>query len=155
MTAKRLQPIPPGEILYDEFMKPLGVSINALAREINVPPNRISVGNWGQTTFLPMQSEMEGRRQRQRVRGSCAHARKTCTLSAGCWKVSSGTALVTYRGRRPVVVQLSIVNPFTRTNSVVLFVTSVRPRLRACAAMNRSLAPMRAPRFFRSARIPA
>ena len=42
MTAKRLQPIPPGEILYEEFMKPLGVSINALAREINVPPNRIS-----------------------------------------------------------------------------------------------------------------
>ena len=42
MTAKLLDPIPPGEILYEEFMKPLGVSINALAREIAVPPNRIS-----------------------------------------------------------------------------------------------------------------
>jgi len=42
MTAKLLEPIPPGEILYEEFMKPLGVSINALAREIAVPPNRIS-----------------------------------------------------------------------------------------------------------------
>jgi len=42
MAAKRLDPIPPGEILYEEFMKPLGVSINALAREIAVPPNRIS-----------------------------------------------------------------------------------------------------------------
>lgn len=42
MAAKRPSPIPPGEILHEEFMKPLGVSINALAREINVPPNRIS-----------------------------------------------------------------------------------------------------------------
>jgi len=42
MAAKLLDPIPPGEVLYEEFMKPLGVSINALAREIAVPPNRIS-----------------------------------------------------------------------------------------------------------------
>jgi addiction module HigA family antidote len=42
MAAKLLDPIPPGEILYEEFMKPLGVSINALAREIAVPPNRVS-----------------------------------------------------------------------------------------------------------------
>lgn len=42
MAAKLLDPIPPGEILYEEFMRPLGVSINALAREIAVPPNRIS-----------------------------------------------------------------------------------------------------------------
>lgn len=42
MVAKLLEPIPPGEVLYEEFMKPLGVSINALAREIAVPPNRVS-----------------------------------------------------------------------------------------------------------------
>jgi len=42
MAAKLLDPIPPGEVLYEEFMKPLGVSINAPAREIAVPPNRIS-----------------------------------------------------------------------------------------------------------------
>ena len=42
MAAKQLDPIPPGEILYEEFMKPMGVSINGLAREIAVPPNRIS-----------------------------------------------------------------------------------------------------------------
>ncbi|MBI3068627.1 MAG: HigA family addiction module antidote protein [Betaproteobacteria bacterium] len=42
MAARLLEPIPPGEILYEEFMKPLGVSINALARETAVPPNRIS-----------------------------------------------------------------------------------------------------------------
>ena len=42
MAAKLLGPIPLGEILYEEFMKPMGVSVNALAREIAVPPNRIS-----------------------------------------------------------------------------------------------------------------
>jgi addiction module HigA family antidote len=42
MATKLLEPIPPGEILSDEFMKPLELSINALAREIDVPPNRIS-----------------------------------------------------------------------------------------------------------------
>jgi len=41
-TAKKLAPIPPGEILMDDFMEPLGISINALARALGVPPNRIS-----------------------------------------------------------------------------------------------------------------
>jgi antitoxin HigA-1 len=42
MAAKLLEPIHPGEILYEEFMKPMEVSINALSREIAVPPNRVS-----------------------------------------------------------------------------------------------------------------
>ncbi len=42
MARKQLEPIPPGEILLEEFMRPLGVSINALARDIDVPPGRIS-----------------------------------------------------------------------------------------------------------------
>jgi len=42
MAAKPLEPIHPGEVLYEEFMQPMEVSINALAREIAVPPNRIS-----------------------------------------------------------------------------------------------------------------
>jgi addiction module HigA family antidote len=42
LSKRKLTPIPPGEILYEDFMKPLGVSINAIAREIAVPPNRIS-----------------------------------------------------------------------------------------------------------------
>lgn len=37
-----LDPIPPGEILYEEFMKPLGLSANQLARDIDVPPGRIT-----------------------------------------------------------------------------------------------------------------
>ena len=37
-----LTPIMPGEILLEEFLKPLGISQNELARAISVPPNRIS-----------------------------------------------------------------------------------------------------------------
>ena len=37
-----LDPIPPGEILSEEFMKPLGLSANQLARDIDVPPGRIT-----------------------------------------------------------------------------------------------------------------
>ena len=39
---KHLDPIHPGEILLEEFMRPLGVSINRLARDIAVPPGRVS-----------------------------------------------------------------------------------------------------------------
>jgi addiction module HigA family antidote len=42
MAVKLLEPIHPGEILHEEFMRPMAVSINALAREIAVPPNRVS-----------------------------------------------------------------------------------------------------------------
>ena len=37
-----LDPIHPGEILLEDFMNPMGISINKLAREIGVPPGRIS-----------------------------------------------------------------------------------------------------------------
>jgi len=39
---KLLAPIHPGEILLEEFMAPLNISINRLARNISVPPGRIS-----------------------------------------------------------------------------------------------------------------
>jgi len=42
MNRKQLDPIPPGEILREEFMRPLGISCSALARNIAVPANRIS-----------------------------------------------------------------------------------------------------------------
>ncbi len=32
----------PGEVLREEFMRPLKISANALARDLHVPPNRIS-----------------------------------------------------------------------------------------------------------------
>ncbi len=39
--AKLLDPIHPGEILVEDFMKPYAISINKLARDLHVPPNRI------------------------------------------------------------------------------------------------------------------
>jgi addiction module HigA family antidote len=39
--SKRLDPIHPGEILLEDFMKPPGIGINRLARDLDVPPNRI------------------------------------------------------------------------------------------------------------------
>jgi addiction module HigA family antidote len=40
-TTKLLDLIHPGEILSEDFMKPLGVSINRLSRDLGVPPNRV------------------------------------------------------------------------------------------------------------------
>ena len=40
--AKRLDPIPPGEILAEEFMKPYGISQNRLARDIDINPARVN-----------------------------------------------------------------------------------------------------------------
>ena len=40
--SRTLSPLHPGEILREEFLRPLGISINALARELNVPVSRIS-----------------------------------------------------------------------------------------------------------------
>lgn len=39
--SKRLDPIHPGEILSEDFMKPLGLSMNRLSRELHVSPTRI------------------------------------------------------------------------------------------------------------------
>jgi antitoxin HigA-1 len=40
--AKKLAPILPGEVLFEEFMKPLGMSRNRLARDIDIPVSRVS-----------------------------------------------------------------------------------------------------------------
>src|SRR2546423_536876 len=37
-----LAPLHPGEILREEFLQPLDLSINALGRALHVPPNHIS-----------------------------------------------------------------------------------------------------------------
>ena len=39
---KPLKNAHPGEVLLEEFLKPLGVSQNSLARSVNVPPRRIN-----------------------------------------------------------------------------------------------------------------
>jgi addiction module HigA family antidote len=42
MTMKKLPNIHPGEILLEEFLKPMELSQTRLAREIGVPPRRIN-----------------------------------------------------------------------------------------------------------------
>jgi addiction module HigA family antidote len=40
--SERLPPIHPGEILREDFMKPLGISMNRLALDLRVPATRIA-----------------------------------------------------------------------------------------------------------------
>jgi len=42
VTKKKLAPVHPGEVLMEEFLVPLGLSQNALARGLGVPPRRIN-----------------------------------------------------------------------------------------------------------------
>lgn len=39
---KKLKPITPGEILLEDFLKPMGISQYRLAKEIGVPAQRVS-----------------------------------------------------------------------------------------------------------------
>ncbi len=39
---RKLKPIHPGEILREDFLNPMEISINRLVRDIYVPPGRIS-----------------------------------------------------------------------------------------------------------------
>jgi antitoxin HigA-1 len=42
MAAKTMKPVHPGEILSEEFLKPLNVSQYRLAKDVNVPARRIN-----------------------------------------------------------------------------------------------------------------
>jgi addiction module HigA family antidote len=42
MAAKNLPPVHPGEVLLEEFLQPLGISQNRLARDLAVPAQRIN-----------------------------------------------------------------------------------------------------------------
>lgn len=39
---RKIRPIHPGEVLLEEFLKPLGLSQYRLAKDISVPPRRIN-----------------------------------------------------------------------------------------------------------------
>ena len=40
--TRKLKPVHPGEILREEFMKPLGLSMNRMAMDLRVPVTRIA-----------------------------------------------------------------------------------------------------------------
>lgn len=42
MSESKLQPVHPGEVLLEEFLKPLGMSQSRLALDISVHPRRIN-----------------------------------------------------------------------------------------------------------------
>lgn len=50
---KLLEPIHPGEILMEEFLKPMGISQYRLAKDISVPPRRINEIIHGKRAVTP------------------------------------------------------------------------------------------------------
>jgi len=42
MSIKKMPPLHPGEILFEDFLKPMGLSQNRLALDIRVPARRIN-----------------------------------------------------------------------------------------------------------------
>jgi len=42
MSVKKIPPVHPGEILLEEFLKPLGISQYRLSKDISVAPRRIN-----------------------------------------------------------------------------------------------------------------
>ena len=53
MTEERLLPIHPGEILLEEFLKPMGISQYRLAKDISVPARRINEIVHGKRAISP------------------------------------------------------------------------------------------------------
>jgi addiction module HigA family antidote len=53
MTAKKIPPIHPGEILLEEFLKPMGLSQNKVALDIRVPARRINEIVLGKRRITP------------------------------------------------------------------------------------------------------
>jgi addiction module HigA family antidote len=51
--AEKLPNIHPGEVLLEEFLRPLDLSQNRLAREIHVPPRRINEIVLGKRSVTP------------------------------------------------------------------------------------------------------
>ncbi len=53
MPVKKLAPVHPGEVLLKEFMEPMGISQNRLARDIGVPVPRIHEIVHGRRAITP------------------------------------------------------------------------------------------------------
>ena len=49
----KLLPVHPGEILLEEFLKPMGISQYRVAHSVHVPPRRINPDYTLEIKFLP------------------------------------------------------------------------------------------------------
>jgi len=70
MIKNGMRPVHPGEVLREDFLIPLGLSANALAKALNVPALRIN------------DSVCEARCQRRYRHAACALLRWRCALVA-------------------------------------------------------------------------
>jgi addiction module HigA family antidote len=52
-VSQKLPPIHPGEILFEEFLEPMGISQYRLAKDISVPPRRINEIVLGKRAITP------------------------------------------------------------------------------------------------------
>lgn len=50
---RKLKPITPGEILFEEFLRPLEISQSKLARDLNVPVGRVNDIVQGKRSITP------------------------------------------------------------------------------------------------------
>ena len=53
MAANKIEPLHPGEILLEEFLKPMGISQNRVALDIRVPARRINEIVLGKRRITP------------------------------------------------------------------------------------------------------
>jgi addiction module HigA family antidote len=53
MSKQKLPPIHPGEILMEEFLKPMGISQYRLAKDISVPARRVNEIVQGKRSITP------------------------------------------------------------------------------------------------------
>lgn len=51
--SDKLPNVHPGEVLFEEFLSPMGISQNRLAREISVPPRRVNEIVLGKRAISP------------------------------------------------------------------------------------------------------
>ena len=42
MLKNGMRPVHPGEVLLEDYLKPLGLSVNALSKRLNVPTSRMN-----------------------------------------------------------------------------------------------------------------
>ena len=64
VTDQIIGPVTPGEVLLEEFIKPLGLSARGLARDLQVPPNRITAILRGERAITAETAILLGRRLR-------------------------------------------------------------------------------------------
>ena len=61
-TRKRIGPVTPGEVLREEFLIPLGLSARALARELGVASNRVTMIVAGERSITAETAILLGKR---------------------------------------------------------------------------------------------